>query len=175
MSKYQPKKGTEDYVHVEVTEKNGQKLAQPVVEQYHPNVWPSVSKLAGFKGSVVHEPRTAEEQQEDAPSASSVKSTSQLVTLEDYRARYTELFKEEAPFNITFDDLKVLVDRAERKLAEAPTDGKVSADGEPGQGEGDKLPVNKADWFKLFQEMFPEDETKYEDITVAVIREKLGK
>jgi hypothetical protein len=173
-SQYTPEKGTEEYIHVEVTAKNGQTLAKPVVEQYHPNVWPGVSKLAGFKGEVVYDPRSATEKTQDAPPASTVKAAQPLETLEQFRERYKTLFHEEAPFNIAFDDLKKIVADADKKLPEAPADGKVASEEEQSE-QGDKLPTNKEGWFKLFQAQFPEDQTTYDDITVAQIREKLAK
>lgn len=182
-SKYQPEKGTEDYVHVRVTEKQGQKLAEPVIEQYHPNAYANVAKLAGFKGDVVHDPRTAAQKAAQQPAA----GEEQGQELEQYRQRYKEIFREEAPFNLDLATVKSIVERADLKLKTLANDlvGTPATPGDATQGEGEqtgtegtdlnKLPSNKKEWFALFQQTFPDDITAYEDITEKAIRERLGK
>jgi len=56
-AKYQPEEGTEDYVHVRVTQKQGRELEEPAIEHYYPNQYAAISKLAGFKGDIVHSPK----------------------------------------------------------------------------------------------------------------------
>jgi hypothetical protein len=119
-SKYQPEEGTADYVHVRVTHKQGRELPKPQVETYHPSQYTDVSKLAGFKGDILHDPRTAKQKKQEAPAVGTVKTDGKLESPDQYRARYKELFKEEPAFNMVFADLKTIVDRAEARLAEGP-------------------------------------------------------
>ena len=115
MSQYQPKKGEEKYAAVRVTKKNGQQLSEPQVELYDPAVLKSVLALNGFEGEVVHDPRTSAQKAEKV-SASTVKYTKALDSDEDYKARYSELFKQEVPFNLTLTEIRSFVDAAEAKL-----------------------------------------------------------
>jgi hypothetical protein len=174
MSQYQPKPEEKDYVHINVTKKQGQAIT-PKVEIYHPVNVPAVMGLHGFEGEIVYDPRTAAQKAQVAPPNDTVKATEPLTDADSYRARYKQLFHEDAPFNLNADEVKRIVERAEAQLAylakgiepvEPETDEQDAPDG---------LPTNKAGWFALFQQTFPGDATAYEDITVAVIREKLGK
>jgi hypothetical protein len=201
-SNYQPEKGLEEYIAVSVTERQGKPLPEPVTEHYHPAAWPAVSKLAGFKATVLYDPRTDAQKLADAP-AGTVKAAEILETPEQYRTRYKELFKEEAPFNMSADTLKITVDRAEAKLAggggegapdiakvaqqlgvapadipafiKAVQDAASKRDTPAPDGDEDKLPTSKKEWFALYQKTFPDDATEYDDITEKAIREKLGK
>lgn len=123
-STYQPKKGEEKYAAVRVTKKNGQPLANPSIELYDPAVLGSVLGLNGFEAEVVYDPRTAAQKGQKV-SASAVKYQKELNTDSDYRTRYTELFKQEVPYNITVAEIRRAVDAAEEKLPQILQGAKV--------------------------------------------------
>jgi hypothetical protein len=175
MSQYQPKTGEEAYVHLSVTHKGGQAI-EPKIELYHPQQVAAVMGLQGFKADIVYDPRTADQKQQVAPANDTVKAAEPLTGADSYRARYKQLFHEEVPFNLTGDEVKIIVDRAEVHLAEA-IKGIMPVEPEADRQEevDSELPTNKTEWFALFQKTFPDDTTAYADITVPVIREKLGK
>lgn len=187
MSQYQPKKGEEAYVHLSVTEKGGKAIA-PKIELYHPASVAGVMGLVGFKGEVVYDPRTADQKHQAAPANDTVKATEPLSSDESYRSRYRTLFHEDAPFNLTGEEVKAFVDMAEAKLAEfiggakpvpPETDeeriAREAKEAQAAKDAADGLPNTKTEWFALFQKEFPDDTTAYADITVPQIRTKLGK
>lgn len=167
---YQPDPGTEDYVHILVSEKQGQSIA-PKVELYHPANVGGVMGLQGFKGEIKHDPRTAAQKRQAAPAADTVKAPA-LDGPESYRARYAQLFREAAPFNLSSDELRVVVDRAESKLAEFAKGSPPAAEAE---NAAFKAPTDKAGWLALYRAAHPDDATEDKDLTVAYLREKLGK
>jgi hypothetical protein len=177
MSQYQPEKGTESYVHVRVTKKQGQALPEPKIELYQPAMVAGVLGLTGFVGDIIYDPRTAAQKHQAAPPADTVKAAEPLSDSDSYRARYRTLFHEDAPFNLTGDEVKVIVDRAEVQLANLvkgidPVAVEV-VQNEPATPS--KAPTDKAGWYALFKQEFPDDTTEYKDITVDQIREKLDK
>ena len=186
MSQYQPSADEKQYVHVRVTKKQGQPIA-PKIELYHPANIAGVLSLAGFEGDIVYDPRTAAQKQQVAPPADTVKADEPLTDSESYRARYRTLFHEDAAFNLGFDEVKRIVDRAETSLTNlakgvepaAETDAeradREAKEAQAAKDAADGLPTNKKDWFALFQKEFPTDATAYDDITVQAIRAKLGK
>ncbi|RPD50047.1 hypothetical protein DNI29_04420 [Hymenobacter sediminis] len=131
-----------NYLRVKVTHKQGAELKEPVIEYYYPADYEQVSKLAGFKATIEHDPRTAAEKRTAAPAPDVVKTTESLETVEQLQARYQELFKEEAPFNADADGLRRLVEGAERKLAE-PEKGEATVAEQEGV-ESDKPAPRKA-------------------------------
>jgi len=122
-STYSPEKGTEDLVHVSVTKKNGQALEPAKIEHYSPAMWPSVSKLPGFEGEVVHDPRSADAKAQKV-SASTVKSAEKLTEAQQYEERYKVLFRSAIPDELAGNEerIKTIVDRAETKLASLSDD-----------------------------------------------------
>lgn len=173
MSQYQPKKGEEGYVAVRVTKKQGQAI-EPKTELYHPQQVAGVLSLAGFAGDIIYDPRTADQKHQDAPASDTVKSTEPLTDTESYRARYRTLFHEDAPFNLNAEEVKRIVDRAETQLANLAK-GVAPVDTDEDKGEVFKAPTDKAGWLALYRAAHPDDTTEDKDLTVNVIREKLGK
>lgn len=172
-SKYQPNAGEEQYVHVLVSEKQGQAIT-PKVELYYPVNVAAVMGLKGFKGDIVYDPRTAAQKEQAAPANDTVKASEPLTDADSYRARYKQLFHEDAPFNLTSDEVKRIVDRAEAHLAALPK-GVEPVEPETDKEEVFKTPTDKAGWLAAYRAAHPEDVTEDKDLTVAVIREKLGK
>lgn len=181
--KYQPKEDEKQYVHVLVSEKQGQPVSPAKVELYYPVNVAAVMGLKGFKGEIVYDPRTTTQKQQVAPPADTVKANEPLTDAASYRARYRTLFHEDAPFNLNADEVKRIVDRAESKMADlakgvAPVEPEETDEeraAREAKDAADGLPTNKTEWYALFQKTFPDDATAYADITVPAIREKLGK
>lgn len=180
MSQYQPKKGEEGYVALRVTKKQGQAI-EPKIELYQPAMVAGVLGLTGFVGDIVYDPRTAAQKHQAAPANDTVKATEPLSSDDSYRARYRTLFHEDAPFNLTSEEVKHFVDIAEAKLSElmggpkpvAPEEVQANVAGDTAPAF--KAPTDKAGWYALFKQEFPDDTTEYKDITVDQIREKLDK
>jgi hypothetical protein len=56
-SVYTPKEAEMGYVHVAVSEHNGQIYSPPQIQMFHPNVWKSsIRKQTGFVGEVIWDP-----------------------------------------------------------------------------------------------------------------------
>jgi len=187
MSQYQPKKGEEGYVALRVTKKQGQAI-EPKIELYHPQQVAGVLGLKGLEADIIYDPRTAAQKEQVAPANDTVKAAEPLTDADSYRARYKQLFHEDAPFNLNADEVKRIVERAELQLAnlakgvepvEPETDEeRIAREAREAQAKKDAengLPTNKTEWFALFQQTFPDEATAYEDITVPKMREKLGK
>ena len=124
---YEVQKSEKDYVHVYVTHRNGQKLAEPYVQRYNQKVAKNILDGSTVSGKVIHDPKNEFKDTDlDAPQSTTTKDGSAPQTLKDFSD--DELMKEAKSRGLidgseAYDELTVEQLKEELGKRELPVSG----------------------------------------------------